>query len=437
MEPPLAVPHLIVSLDAFRPNISEFQLSIPALLDIGCPSVVISSACANELCLRWYPVPQEEDNLSSLSKSPISCKEYVKLELSSGNGSWKLTMFQAKVNTGLPVPLILGMPFLSTQHIVIDSNSHTAKDKQTGYDLLNPEVPSREWAPEQAAPPPTPPKPSWSPIITLENVSEPVLAGYLLLAPIMAAVCERIEIISIQEKLTKKDAEMKQEYRDRFPLQLPDTTTEVPDHIYHQIWLKDINQTIKRRGYSAPKKYHNTWKNLLDEHLQVGQIWPSSSEHASPSFCVPKYWDGVPDLTIPPCWVNNYWELNSNTIRDNFPLPRVDNILSDCARGKIFGKMDMTNSFFQTCVHPNDIHLTAVQTPWGLYEWTVMPMGGCNTPSTHQRRMTDALQELIRNICHVYLDDIIIWSQTIEEHEARECQGFCLKKWLCIAFQFC
>ena len=62
-----------------------------------------------------------------------------------------------------------------------------------------------------------------------------MLAGYLLLAPIMAAVCERIEIISIQEKLTKKDAEMKKEYRDRFPLQLPDTTTEVSDHIYHQI----------------------------------------------------------------------------------------------------------------------------------------------------------------------------------------------------------
>ena len=45
-------------------------------------------------------------------------------------------------------------------------------------------------------------------------------------------------------------------------------------------------------------------------------------------------------------------------------------------------------------------------------------MGGCNAPSTHQRRMTDALRELIGKICHVYLDDIIIWSQTVEEHEA-------------------
>ena len=201
-------------------------------------------------------------------------------------------------------------------------------------------------------------------------------------------------------------------------MHLPDTTTNVPDYIYHRIHLKDPNKTIKGCGYSAPKKYHDSWKKLLDEHLQAGQIWPSSSEHASPAFCVQKYHDGIPDPTVPPRWVNDYRELNTNTIRDNFPLPQVDDILADCAKGKIFRKMDMTNSFFQTQVHHEDIHLTAIQMPWGLYEWVVMPMGGCNAPSTHQHQMTDALRDLIGKICHVYLDDIIIWSQTVEEHKA-------------------
>jgi hypothetical protein len=417
VDQPLTVPHLVATLDAFGPNISEFPLPVPALLDVGCPSVVISAALANELGLRRYPLPPAEDNLSSLSESPLSCKEYVKMELSSGNGSWKSMIFRAKVNTGLPVPLILGMPFLSSEHIVIDPNARTAKDKRTGYDLLHPVIPTRTWAPERVAPPPTPPKTRQKPTATLEDASEPALAGYLLPAPIMAAVRERIETISLQERLAKKDAEIRKKYGDRFPLRLPDTTTDVPDHIYHRIRLKDPNKIVKGRGYSAPKKYHDPWKKLLDEHIQSGRIRPSSSEHASPSFCVPKYRDGAPDLTVPPRWVNDYRELNTNTIRDNFPLPRVDDILADCAKGKIFGKMDMTNSFFQTRVHPDDIHLTAVRTPWGLYEWTVMPMGGCNAPSTHQRRMTHALRELIGKICHVYLDDIIIWSQTIEEHE--------------------
>jgi hypothetical protein len=139
---PLTVPHLVATLDAFGPNIPEFPVPVSALLDIGCPSIVISSDLASELGLRRYPLPPKKDNLSSLTDLPLSCKEYVKMELSSGNRSWKSTVFQAKVNTGLPVPLILGMPFLSSQHIIIDLESWTAKDKCTGYDLLNPEIPT-------------------------------------------------------------------------------------------------------------------------------------------------------------------------------------------------------------------------------------------------------------------------------------------------------
>ena len=190
VDQPLTVPNLVAILDAFGPNISKFPLPVPALLDVGCPSVVISSALANKLGLRQYPLLPAEDNLSSLSESPLSCKEYVKMELSSGNGNWKSTVFWAKVNTGLPVPLILGMPFLSSKHIVIDPNAQTAKDKQTGYDLLHPVIPIRRWAPERVVPPPTPSKPCQAPAIMLEDVSEPALAGYLLPAPIMAAVRE-------------------------------------------------------------------------------------------------------------------------------------------------------------------------------------------------------------------------------------------------------
>lgn len=67
-------------------------------------------------------------------------------------------------------------------------------------------------------------------------------------------------------------------------------------------------------------------------------------------------------------------------------------------------------------MHPDDVHLTAVNTPWGLYEWLVMPMGIKNAPSIHQRCITAALQPHIGKICHVYLDDIIIWSQNLDEH---------------------
>ena len=89
-----------------------------------------------------------------------------------------------------------------------------------------------------------------------------------------------------------------------------------------------------------------------------------------------KYSD-LPTLntTILPQLVNNYRKLNTNTILDMHPLPHVDNILADCAKSKIWSKLDMMNSFFQTRVHPDNIHLTAVTTLFGLYEWLTMPMG--------------------------------------------------------------
>lgn len=83
--------------------------------------------------------------------------------------------------------------------------------------------------------------------------------------------------------------------------------------------------------------------------------------------------------------------------------------------------MDMMNSFFQTLVHPDEVHFTAVSTPFGLFEWLVMPMGLRNTPSIHQRRVVHTLRGLLGKFCHIYIDNIIVWADTIEEHEKCLC----------------
>src|SRR5271156_1364924 len=133
----------------------------------------------------------------------------------------------------------------------------------------------------------------------------------------------------------------------------------------------------------------------------------------SPAFIVPKS-----DPTALPRWVNDYRQLNANTVVDCHPLPRVDDIRNDCAKGRFFGTMDMTNSYFQTRMHPDSVHLTAVSTPFSLYEWLVMPMGLRNSPAIHQHQVTHALRELLGKICHIYLNDIIIWSLDFESHVA-------------------
>jgi hypothetical protein len=128
-------------------------------------------------------------------------------------------------------------------------------------------------------------------------------------------------------------------------------------------------------------------------------------------FIIPKA-----DPTVLPRWVNDYRQLNTNTVTDSFPIPLVSKILTDIGQGKVFATLDVTNSFFQTRMHPDNVNLTAVNTPWGLYKWVIMPMGIKNAPAIHQRRVTAALHPWIGRICHVYMDDIVIWSKNVQEH---------------------
>lgn len=213
---------------------------------------------------------------------------------------------------------------------------------------------------------------------------------------VVAALKERIEDLNsfevFEAQLKRLDGEMKRKYTDLFPEDIP-PVHQLPDTTYHRFILKDAHRIVRKREYACPHKWQDAWRTLLEGHLAAGRLRPSDSEFSSPAFLVPKA-----DPTAMPRWVNDYRELNDNTVADKFPLPRIADILADCGKGMIWGKLDMTNAFFQTKVHPDHIKYTAVRTPFGLYEWVVMPQGCRNAPSTHQRRMVAALRPWIGKI---------------------------------------
>lgn len=113
-----------------------------------------------------------------------------------------------------------------------------------------------------------------------------------------------------------------------------------------------------------------------------------------------------------PRWVCDYWVLNSFTVKDCSLLPKVDKLLRTVASGTIFSILNQTNAFVQKRMRTEDIPLTAVKTPW-----VVMPMGLTNTPATHQACLEEALGELINNVCVVYLDNIVIFSDSPTRHK--------------------
>lgn len=397
---------------------SDSSTRVSALIDDGSAAVLIDEEFALKLGLHRRKLPSPipfNVALSGDSKDPFLLSEYVKLACTSLDSCFTSRSVRAVVAPKLCTPLLLGGPFLHHNKIVIDHDLRTCIAKDVGYDLLNPDasLPTKSCVP-------SPPKmaelrhqvvrelkhilPEYKTMV--DDSCEPVKG-----IDVIAAVRQRIEALASDEQLRKRDATIKDEFVDRFPADIPHNDS-LPSDVLFRIKLKDANKVIQQRGYDCPRKYRDAWKILLEQHVSAGRLRPSDSAHSSPAFIIPKA-----DPTALPRWVNDFRQLNMNTVPDNHPLPRIDEILRDCAKGKVFGKIDMTNSFFQTKVHPDDMHLLAVHTPWGLYEWTVMPMGVRNAPAAHQCRMSTALCHLIGKICHVYLDDIIIWSQTLEEHE--------------------
>ena len=135
----------------------------------------------------------------------------------------------------------------------------------------------------------------------------------------------------------------------------------------------------------------------------------SSSPWASRMLLVKK-----PDGSWRPCI--DYRGLNSMTIRDSYPLPIIDDVLSKVGAGKVFSKIDLFSGYWQVPIHKPDIEKTAFCTSSGLYEYIYMPMGLRNAAATFQRMMEEVLAPLLGKCCVVYLDDIAIFSPDENQH---------------------
>jgi len=194
---------------------------------------------------------------------------------------------------------------------------------------------------------------------------------------VAAAVRDCIETLATVEVLKKYKDKLKHQFKQIFE-PIPHVN-DLPRDVVAEIHIKSAEKTIKTCMYPSPRKYKEAWQILIQQHLDVGCIRPSSSPCALPSFIISK---SNPDIL--PWWVNDYCQLNDNTVTDSHPLPHIDDILNNCAKGKFWGTIDMTNSFFQTRMHLDHIHLTAVTMLLGLYKWLVMPMGLKNAPAIHQ-----------------------------------------------------
>ena len=133
----------LVLMGPVQSSFSHFSVLQTRPSNTSCPCTVINAELCDHLGLHWHLLPMSKNNLLSLSHMLLNCEEYIELELHLGKGTWKVGVHKMKENKGLPFPVILGMPWLSSEKILIDSHEWMAIDKCTGYDILNPPHPDR------------------------------------------------------------------------------------------------------------------------------------------------------------------------------------------------------------------------------------------------------------------------------------------------------
>ena len=229
--------------------------------------------------------------------------------------------------------------------------------------------------------------------------------GRVELNPELEKLCEDIEYpLTGEENLAVRELLLRNQEAFKFK----DRPLGRTDLVKHDI-VTTTQQPIKQRARRFPIHQRDEGERLVKEMLGEGVIEPSTSPWASPVVLVKKK-SGETRFCI------DYRKLNTISVKDAYPLPRIDDCLDALAGAKCFSTLDLASGYWQVGMTEEAKLKSAFVTNGGLFQWKVMPFGLCNAPSTFERLMEKVLAGLTWQICLVYLDDVIVYSKTVSEH---------------------
>ena len=182
--------------------------------------------------------------------------------------------------------------------------------------------------------------------------------------------------------------------------------------VQHEIHLTNTHPFKERHRRIPPGMLHQV-REHLQQMLDSGIIRPSQSPWSSEVVWVRKK-----DGSLRQCV--DYRKLNERTIKDSYCLPRIEELLDSLAGSQYFSVLDLKSGYHQVEIAEKHKERTAFSVaPLGFYEYNRMAMGLANAPATYQRLMENVLGDLHLNICMVFLDDIIVFGNTFQEHMDR------------------
>jgi hypothetical protein len=201
-----------------------------------------------------------------------------------------------------------------------------------------------------------------------------------------------------------------------FPDVFPDDLLGLPPDrdVEFVIELKPSTAPISRRAYRMPSKELAELKTQLQELLDKGFIQPSSSPWGCPAIFVKKK-----DKTLRLCV--DYRPLNEVTIKNKYPLARIDLLFDQLAGAKVFSKINLRSGYHQIKIRPEDIPKTAFTTRYGLYEYLVISFGLTNAPAHFMYLMNSVFMPELDKFVVVFVDDILVYSKNKKEHAEHLC----------------
>jgi hypothetical protein len=155
-------------------------------------------------------------------------------------------------------------------------------------------------------------------------------------------------------------------------------------------------------------------KVQLNELLDKGYIHPSSSPWGCPALFVKKKNQSL-TLSV------DYQPLNVITVKNKYPLPHIDILFDQLAGAKVFSKVNLRSGYHQIKIRPEDIPKTAFSTRYGLYEYLVVSFGLTNAPVHFMYQMNSVFMPELDKFVMIFIDDILIYSKSEEEHARHLC----------------
>lgn len=192
--------------------------------------------------------------------------------------------------------------------------------------------------------------------------------------------------------------------------------TNLPFNTQVEATVRTVNETpVWAKTYPYPFNVSDFVKKEINNLLSKGIIRPSNSPYNAPILVVDKKGfdeNGQRKKRL----VFDYKKLNANTIADKYPIPVISIVLSNLGKAKYFSTVDLESGYHQIKIQEQDCEKTAFSINNSKFEFVRMPFGLKNAPSIFQRALDDIMKDFIGKFVHVYIDDILIYSQTEEEH---------------------